>query len=235
MPSASTKKVKELAGRLKRSERTVWRWIQEGLDVTSERSVRAFSEGKELRKTNVQKARERREAFGVSDGSGSRTSDEPELGQWFSGELSAPRERGAAAALERLEESEERSHARLLIAMETGNRFQIEALQDFWLKCSETLRKLDIAVDLARRDRGEQVPKRLVEEISFQISAWLCTAFGQFLSAEAQTLIGIRGLGESKAYAIRRFHEILEVTVKSSMQTIPDWAAAKVREAWNIG
>jgi hypothetical protein len=77
--------------------------------------------------------------------------------------------RGAAAALERLEETEERAHARLLAAMQRGNPVQIEALQDFWLKCSETLRKLDLAVEMARRDAEEQVPKKLAEQISLHV------------------------------------------------------------------
>src|SRR5258707_11135428 len=138
---------------------------------------------------------------------------------------------------ERLEEAEERAHARLLKAMERGNVFQVQAFQDFWLKCSETLRKLDLAVEMARRDAEEQVPKKLAEEISLFISEWLRIAFTQFLSSESQTLMGIKELGEWKAYAVERFKGILDLTVKSSLQTkspIPDWAAAKVKEAWNV-
>src|SRR5258707_7168247 len=132
MPKASTKKVKELAGRLKRSERTIWRWVAEGCDLASERSIRAFAEGKQLRRTNVQRARERREAFGVSDGSGSQTSGDPDFERsfpqnsegnnratFFSGGLPPPGPRGAAAALKRLEKAEERSHGPLLKATET--------------------------------------------------------------------------------------------------------------------
>jgi hypothetical protein len=152
-------------------------------------------------------------------------------------DLPPPRRRGAAAALERLEESEERAHARLLAAMEKGNPFQIEALQDFWLKCSETLRKLDLAVEMARRDSEEQVPKKLAEQISLHISEWIHIAFAQFLSSEARSLMGIKDVGEWKAHAIERFKGILDLTVKSSLSTrspIPDWAASKINEAWNV-
>jgi hypothetical protein len=121
--------------------------------------------------------------------------------------------------------------------MERGNPVQIEALQDFWLKCSEALRKLDLAIEMARRDAEEQVPKKLAQDISLFIAEWIRIAFAQFLSSEARSLMGIKDLGEFKAYAIERFRGILDLTVKSSLQTrspIPEWAAEKVKEAWNV-
>jgi hypothetical protein len=245
MPNASREKVREVAARLKKSERTIWYWISQGCDIGNPESVRQFVEGKRHRRTNVQRARERVErafetaeaalngkAAGRNGGPPTRRidaigdSDLPPLGR-----------RGAAAALERLEETEERAHARLLAAMQPGNAIQIEAHQDFWLKCSETLRKLDLAVEMARRDAEEQVPKKLAEQISLHISEWLRIAFAQFLSSEARSLMGIKDVGEWKAYAIERFKGILDLTVKSSLQTrspIPNWAAAKVREAWSV-
>ncbi|HET9374113.1 MAG TPA: hypothetical protein VFO40_04030 [Chthoniobacterales bacterium] len=80
-------------------------------------SVWQFAEGKRLKQTNVQKSRERVErAFEAvettnrSGKGGSRGS----LGRFPSigdKDLPPPRRRGAAAALERLEETEERAHA----------------------------------------------------------------------------------------------------------------------------
>lgn len=245
MQPASRQKVKEIAAKLNKGERTIWRWISEGLDITSEESVRQFFEGKRRKRTNFQRARERVErAFETAEavlnrkaagGNGRPPAARIEL--IGDSELPPPRRRGAAAALERLEATEERAHARLLTAMEKGNPSQIEALQDFWLKCSENLRKLDLAVEMARRDAEEQVPKRLAEELSLYIAEWLRIAFAQFLSSEARSLMGIRDIGEWKSYAIERFKGILDVTVKASLQTrspIPKWAADKVREAWNV-
>jgi hypothetical protein len=237
MPTASTEKVREIAARLKKSERTLWRWLSQGLDITNERSIRAFAEGKQLRKTNVEKAHERLAAASVSNGSGSRASDRDQFENLFSGELPPLGRRGAAAALERLEETEERAHARLLAAMQRGNASEVQDLQDFWLKCSETLRKLDLAVEMARRDAEEQVPKKRAQDISLFIGEWLRIAFAQFLSSEARSLMGIKDVGEFKSYSIERFKGILDLTVKSSLQTrspIPAWAAEKVKEAWNI-
>lgn len=237
MPKASTQKVKELARRLGKGERTIWRWVSEGCDLESERSIRAFAEGKELRKSNIQKGRERRAALNGSNGSGAHTPERPVLDRLLSGDLPAPGARGAAAALQRLEQAEERAYARLLQAMDRGTPFQIQELQDFWLKCSEALRRFDLAVEIARRDSEEQVPKKLAEELSLYIAEWLRIAFMQFLSSEGPTLIGIKQFGEWKKYAIERFGGILDLTVKTSLSTnspIPEWAAARVREAWNV-
>jgi hypothetical protein len=235
MAVASVERVHQVATRLKKSERTIWRWVSQGCDLASERSIRAFAEGKQLKKTNVQKARERREALGVSNGSGSRASGRRGFENLLFGDLPPPGRRGAAAALERLEETEERAHARLLVAMEKGNPFQVQELQDFWLKCSETLRKLDLAIEMARRDAEEQIPKKLAEDLSLFIAEWLRIALAQFLSSEASTLMGIKVLDEWKAYAAQRFRGILEMTVKASLKThspIPNWAAAKVVQPW---
>jgi hypothetical protein len=168
MSTASTEKVREAAAQLEKSERTIWRWVAQGCDLASERSIRTFVEAKHLRRSNVQKSYEKLLALGVSDGS--RASHQAQFENLVSGELPPLGRRGAAAALRRLEETEERAHARLLTAMERGNPVQIEALQDFWLKCSEALRKLDLAIEMARRDAEEQVPKKLAQDISLFIA-----------------------------------------------------------------
>jgi hypothetical protein len=261
----STDQVRELAARLNKGERTIWYWVRQGCDITNEESVRQFSEGKKLRGRRTEKAQEkldqafkrdedwrRRPAIGstpdqddqvaaeaVNHKAAGRNGGPPtaRIDPIGDRDLPPPRRRGAAAALERLEETEERAHARLLTAMEKGNPFQIQELQDFWLKCSETLRKLDLAVEMARRDAEEQVPKKLAEQISLHISEWIRIAFAQFLSSEVRSLMGIKDVGEFKSYSIERFRGILELTVKSSLQTqspIPDWAAEKVKEAWNV-
>jgi hypothetical protein len=72
-----------------------------------------------------------------------------------------------------LETAEERAHARLELALKNGDQFQIQAAQEYWLKCMETLRRLDLAVEIARRDAEEQIPKKLAEDIALFISDWL--------------------------------------------------------------
>jgi hypothetical protein len=104
-------------------------------------------------------------------------------------------------------------------------------------RANETLRRLDLAVETERRNALEQIPLRQIEAVAAQISTWLRVAFERFLSAETGPLMAIADLGEFKAHAIDRFKGILHLEVKTSLRTnppIPDWAAAKVVEAWNI-
>jgi hypothetical protein len=142
-----------------------------------------------------------------------------------------------AAALQRLEEIEERAHARLMRAIESGNQFQVKAAQEFYLRCSETLRRLDLAVEAERRTALEQIPRRQVAAVAIEISTLLRLSFEQFLGSESAELMATTDLGAFKFLAIERFRGILHATVKRSLRTdapIPPWAAAQVVEAWNV-
>jgi len=114
---------------------------------------------------------------------------------------------------------------------------RLNKAQMFWVRCAESLRKLDLSVELGRRDLEEMVPKRLACEIAAYISDWLRISFAVFLSSEVKPLMGIRDVGEWKHYAIERFRSILHLTVRNSLKThspIPDWAARQVMESWNV-
>jgi hypothetical protein len=153
------------------------------------------------------------------------------------GELPPAGKKGAAAALERLESQEEEAHRRLSVALERGNAFQIQAAQEFWLKCSETLRRLDLAVETARREAETQVPLRVAQAAVLASAEWTRIAFMQFLSSEGVPMMGIRNLGDWKAYAIERFIGILHLSIKSAEKTnsaIPEWAVAQIKAAWNV-
>ena len=50
--------------------------------------------------------------------------------------------------------------------------------------------------------------------------------------------MGITDIGEFKSYSMTRFKGILDLTVRNSLKTqspIPEWAAEKVKESWNVG
>jgi hypothetical protein len=81
-------------------------------------------------------------------------------------------------------------------AIDMGNAFQIKAAQEFYLRSSETLRRLDLAVETERRKSDEQVPKELVEDLAWEISEWLRHGFTQFLASESERPMGINDLGE---------------------------------------
>lgn len=224
--------VRKVAKQTSRSCRTIWKWKSEGCDLSDPASINTFSEGNQLR----QNANLVRKGKTKSAETGTKLVDEatPDLDLI---ELGPVGRRGAAAALQRLEQIEERAFARLSRAIEHGNQFQIKNAQEFYLRTSETLRRLDLAVEAERRSAEDQVPKKQAEAISLYIADWLRIAFAQFLSSETRSLMGIKDQGEFRFYAIDRFKGILHAAVKTSLKTnspIPDWAAAKVVESWNI-
>jgi hypothetical protein len=182
----TTALVKSIALKTGRSIQTIWRWKSQGCILDDPESVRQFLEGNKLRQ-NPNLVREpvkpNRDSLEPKE-SRSRQLD------GMAENLGPIGPRGAPAALSRLENVEERSHARLIKAIEEGDPFRIRRAQEFYLKSSEVLRRLDIAVLTERRQAGEQVPKFLVEQISTQISEWLRAAFQEFLSSESQSLMG---------------------------------------------
>ena len=227
---ADAEQVKRVAFQTGKTTNTIRRWVKQGCDLNSPASINEYLQGNKLR----QHPNTIRKSKGVQNLDTPEPDPDPDLSQT---ELGPIGKRGAAAALQRLEEIEERAHARLIQTIEIGNPFQIKAAQEFYLRSSETLRRLDLAVETERRNAEEQVPKRQAEDISLHIAEWLRIAFAQFLSSESRSLMGIKDLGEFKAYAIERFRGILHMAVKTSLKTnspIPPWAAAMVIEAWNV-
>lgn len=136
-----------------------------------------------------------------------------------------------------MEQAEERAHARLEAALLRSDPVQIAACQDFWLKCSETLRRLDLAVEIARRQEETQIPLRAAEDAVTAATEWMRIAFTTFLSSEALALMGIHDIGEWKHYAMTLFKGILDLVVRNSLKTrspVPEWASRRIREAWNV-
>jgi hypothetical protein len=78
-------------------------------------------------------------------------------------ELGPVGKRGAAAALIRLKMTEERAFARLERAIESGNPFQVKAAQEFYLRASEVLRRLDLSIEIERRNAVELIPQKQAE------------------------------------------------------------------------
>jgi len=82
------------------------------------------------------------------------------------GDAAAAGRRGAQHTLSRLEAQEEESFRRLQVALQGGDRFEIDACQTYWLKVAETLRRLDrVPNSLAplpdRRINGQELRRRL--------------------------------------------------------------------------
>jgi hypothetical protein len=205
-------RVKQVAEQTGRSVGTIWRWSRQGCDLNSHASINQYLEGNRLR----QHGNLVRKSKGVGTTSTVVDTATPDLDRI---ELGPVGRRRAAAALQRLEQTEERAFARLSRAIEHGNEFQVRNAQEFYLRCSETLRRLDLAVEIERRNAEDQVPKKQAEAISLYIADWLRIAFAQFLSSETRSLMGIKDQGEFRFYAIDRFKGILHAAVKTSLKT----------------
>jgi hypothetical protein len=241
--SYSRAEIAELSKRIGRSPSCLWQWAAEGCDLRSYASVQSWITKKKLHERNAGKARAGRARRRRRDNNQDtqRASDVPapeRVSSVGNGEILPPAgKRGAAAALERLEASEERAHARLEAALLRGDAVQIAACQDFWLKCSETLRRLDLAVETARREAETQVPLRTACDAQTAAAEWMRISVMQFLSSETLALMAFKDGGEFRHYFVTRFKGILELTIKNADQTnspVPLWALERIKIAWNV-
>ena len=225
--------IAEYSRKIGKSKSTLWNWIKQGCDLRNPKSVAEWVTRNTIRETNVSKARKRRrdQALKVAQ------APQAPLESSDNNELPPAGRKGAAAALERLERQEEETHRRLERAQANGNPVAIREAQEFWLRCSETLRRLDLAVETARREAETQLPLRVAQEAVTASSEWVRIAFMQFLSSEARALMGIHEIGEWKAYAIERFKGVLHFTIKNAEKTnsaVPEWALERIKGAWNV-
>ena len=166
----------ELSKKVGRSWRTLQYWAAQGCDLNNSASLEAFLQAKELRKTNVQKSRERR---GIHQPVRTRSSKQAPVATERhrpmpngNGEA-AVEKTGAQFALRRLESEEANAQERLQQALAAGNQLEVEQAQMFWVRCVESLRKLDLSIELARRNLEEMVPKRLACDVALAIADWL--------------------------------------------------------------
>jgi hypothetical protein len=171
-----------------------------------------------IRETNISKSRKRRRQEQTAS---ARHPVKPQTPFQPAGnsELPPAGKRGAAAALERLEFQEEESHRRLQVALERGNQFELQSAQEYWLKCSETLRRLDLAIEVSRRTEEQQIPLKVAQDAVLFAAEWMRIAVAQFLSAETTSLMGIKDPGEFRFYFGQRFKGILDLTVMNADKT----------------
>jgi hypothetical protein len=226
----------ELSKKVGRSWRTLQYWAAQGCDLNDRESLERFLEEKNRKRTNVQKAKERR---GIAQNSSpmAQRRDSAALEPQGNGETAAAGRRGAQHALARLEQQEEESFRRLQRALQGGDRFEIDACQTYWLKVAETLRRSDASIDLARRQAEVQIPLKAAQDAVLFAAEWMRISVMQFLSSETVSLMGIKNVGDFKVYFIDRFRGILNLTVTGADKTksaVPDWAKERIREAWNV-
>jgi hypothetical protein len=239
--SYSEGRIFDLSRQTGRSPPTLRRWARQGCDLDDPVALKAFLERMDSRKPPVERTKSRN--YSRVRNRPTQTQVPPESAKQprdhsdssGNGELPAPGRRGAGAALERLEYQEEES--RLQVALERGDALAIEAAQSFWLQCSEVLRRLDLAVEVARRQEETQIPLRQAEDVVTYVTEWLRISVTQFLSSETVALMGIKTPSDFRAYFLERFAGVLNLTIRNADKTrssIPSWAKARIEAAWNM-
>ena len=108
---------------------TLWRWASQGCDLRSHASVQTWIEKNRLRETNVTKSKRRRDH--ESDKYLSVPVRRRAVTLAAMGDLPPIGKKGAAAALERLEASEERAHARPAAALVRGDSIRSRRVRNF--------------------------------------------------------------------------------------------------------
>jgi hypothetical protein len=247
--SYSNAELRDLASKLGKSLRTLRYWAAQNCDLEDEESVRRFADHKAIKGRQTAKARVAREQrrsresvqvlIGGKQVHERQVKPEPRVEISGNGETLEPiGPRGAQHALRRLEEQEERAHARLEAALKRGDPLEIQSCADLWLKTSELLRKLDIAIEVSRRSQEEQIPLKTAQDCVLFVSEWLRISLSTFLSAEGLTLAGgFKTIGELKSYFVSRFRGVMFLTLKNAdrtMSPVPPWALERIKIAFNV-
>jgi hypothetical protein len=129
--------IREYAKVIGKSPTTLWRWVSEGCNLRDPKSVREWVTRNEIRQTPMERARRRRRDEAQKAAATPHVITTERVSVPTNGELPPAGRKGAAVALERLESAEESAHRRLQAALARGNPVEVQAAQEFWLKCSE--------------------------------------------------------------------------------------------------
>jgi hypothetical protein len=117
--------IAEYSRKIGKSRSTLFKWIKEGCNLRDDKSVREWVTRNTIRETNISKARKRRRDQAQKDPANAKYTSHTHSDPPGNGNLPPAGRKGAAAALERLEASEEEAHRRLQAALSHGNPSEI--------------------------------------------------------------------------------------------------------------
>lgn len=103
----------------------------------------------------------------------------------------SPLNKGAAAALSRLEGAEARAHAAAAESEATGNPVEIRAAEVRWLRIASSLLRFDLALEANRRDSGALLPRQEVERLVGGFCAFLRVALRGAIEGACPKLVGV--------------------------------------------
>jgi hypothetical protein len=145
---------KQLSEKWACDERTIRRWRKAGAPLDDDKRLRVWLCGQKHVPSGTQALLE---ATRTTERAASATQD------------AKPQPEGAANALRRLEQAEARAYNDFKQASASGDAVRIRASRENWLKISETLRRFDLAIEQARRDAGDLVPKEDVLRLCYEL------------------------------------------------------------------
>jgi len=221
--SYSEGRIFDLSRQTGRSPPTLRRWARQGVDLDDPEALKEFLERMDSRKPafdrtkkrNFSRVRNRPVQNQLPSERAERHQDRSEP----AGNGETPVERTVAQfALKRLELEEAQAFAGLQRALAAGNQLEVEQCQLFWVRLVESLRKLDLSIEIARRDAEMQVPLKTAENAVLTAER-LRIALAQFLSSETTALMAFKDGDEFRAYFIERFRGILDLAVKNADKT----------------
>lgn len=127
---------------------------------------------------------------------------------------------GAAAALRRLETEEAIAHRAMQAAMAAGSPAAQKASRRHWLELAGELRRADAALDAARRDAAELIPREELERIAHALGYCLRLAVGRHFPPD-----------ERRDATLLHSFAGLAATMVPAMNCAP-WAVAAVRRGY---
>jgi hypothetical protein len=214
-------RIKKIAGQADVELQTVRVWVREGLDVHDQAAVESC----------IERKRSRRKGKSLAQSAQSIPVSADDICE----ELSTidPDAIGAAANLKRLEAFESLLARRLELALASGDAPTIQTARQDYVTVSETLRKLDIAVDTYRRDAGELIARDEAAEAVRVLTEQLKIGFNLWLSSEVPALQAIDSPGKFVQHARRTYAFVFIENLKNTQKSraaIPQWAWDIVKE-----
>jgi hypothetical protein len=200
---------------------TIRRWAKAGLDLSDVGAVLELSNDRGH-------FRHKRHSVRVRNG----------LSLDILGKLPAPDERGAVGALKRLQRLEILFHDRLNEEIKNGgDPVTVSAASSDYTRLTESLRKYEKEVEMARRDLGHLLPKGEAVEAVKTVANWLRLTWMAWISSALDDVRSAPDTRHAKKVALHAFDEILVLRIQNFKKLrcpVPDWADEVILEEFRL-
>ena len=148
-----------------------------------------------------------------------------------------PLRKGASAALSRLEAAELEAAQAVSEAMASGDADAVEGARRWWLRCSEQLRRHDLAIEENRRAAGELIPREDCARILEGAAYFVRVAIRGAMDPLGQRLLR-EGTGDLRLVDsildVVRFAAAAGLNHDFAKSGFPPWAKAAVLKGFDV-